>query len=213
MKLPETLDVITTRTHVQTPNSQLLPAIPRSTQVASRPARPPVAIAYLDAPNITSILFHANGGNAKAAVDTLDLATLRAELFERYDVRRFYYVVAANGRNARAARCYQVRSFDWSFVQAHRHSALNRDPADAFIIEGILAATSQLALTGPATVVLISNDGGYAQPCRNLLAAGGHLVVAGFTHQLSGKLRALGTHPQCDILDLRRDLRAVSMRN
>lgn len=164
---------------------------------------------FLDASNICTLLYHANGGCASAAVSAIDLIAIRSRLRALFGLRRFHYVVAENGHRDRSARRRFVERCHWRFVEARRSSLLNRDPADVFIIERILAATSQLRLTGRRTIVLISHDGDFAEPCRRFLAAGGRLVLAGFLGCFSRKLYALGDHACCDVLDLHQDLQAV----
>ena len=185
--------------------SQIVPPA-RDAGTANQDIASPRGDAFFDAPNLTSMFYHSNGGRPDAAVSAIDLSMLRSCLSARFGVRRFSYVVAANAHRNRSARRQFVERFHWKFIEARRASPLNRDPVDTFIIERILAATSQLTLTGPRTIVLISHDGDFTEACRGFLHGGGRVVLTGFTERFSRRLYDLSNHPRCDLIDLRYDL-------
>ena len=165
---------------------------------------------FLDAPNIITTLFHSNGGDAYRAVNSIDLRPLQRELVSRYGPLTCEYVLTKNGRKDRSRRFHWVRSCGWRFVEVARPKMLQRDPADVYIIERILAAASQIELTGQRTIVLISHGAHFVPACRSYLEAGGRTVVAGFIGRLSRKLYEITSHPVCDLLDFRHDLHAVT---
>jgi len=174
-----------------------------------RPPRGSRGPVFFDAANITTWLYRANGGQADAAVRATNLVRLREGLRARYAVGKFWYVVAGSRDKDRSRLEIAVARSGWRFLEAWKPSMINRDPADVSIQEGILAARSQLAMTGPTTVVLISHDGGFQGVCQSFLDGGGHLVLAGFVGGFSARLYALTSHDRCEILDLRYDLGAV----
>ena len=190
----------------------------RSGRLGESPKSPLPAVAFrdprgmvlLDAPNITTILYHANGRRPDAAVNAVRLVELRRSLVTRYSIKRCYYVVAAKNGFDRSARRRYVRRCHWRFVEARTPSMLNRDPADVFIIEKIQAAKSQMSEDQPRTIVLVSHDGGFADVCGGFLKSGGRLVLAGFVGSFARSLYALRSHASCQILDLRHDLGAVT---
>lgn len=168
---------------------------------SSTPKRLVNGAAFLDAPNVDTILYH-SGLDRRTAVEAIDLARLRRDLVARYGGMKCHYVRTANGRDLSARAAWLARD-GWRLIEARHANMINRDPADVFIIDAINGARSQLQMTGSRVVVVASNDHAFADPLRAFAADGGHVAVFGFVGCMAQELRDLAGHPRCEIRDLR----------
>jgi hypothetical protein len=162
-----------------------------------------------DGPSTTTLLFHSNGGNAYDAVSRWDFRGVRTRLTRRYGVLHCEYVVASRRDRDRRTLAQYLQSSGWKLIEAAARLSINRDATDAYIVTRIMAAQSMLRV-GPFTrIVLITHDGGFAQPLASFADAGGSATICAFLGVASSRLRALGAHPRIELLDLNRDLAAL----
>lgn len=169
------------------------------------------SLVLADGPNLTTVRFHSNGGNAYHAVADFDFRGVRTRLTHRYGPLHCEWVVAARpGRDLRARGRY-LGPCGWILIEANGQPSINRDPADAYILDRMQVARSMLAVGPFERVVLMSHDGGFAKACAAFAEVGGNVAICGFLGSISNKLRALAAHPRVELLDLNRDFGAVRL--